>query len=399
MKKILFCQFHNYLINGKTIKNIADKYYYSIYSLKKNDGYYKTDEFFELPLWINEINGSLKNSDYKTELLIIDDIKKAIEKINASDFDYILFSALDVNKKFILEIIKKSKNKNFVLGGYIDFKDFLKFDNVKIFKSVKDFIENLNLKYVYNLDYTLFKNYKTIPRLTLSTGCLNKCKFCIVEKRIIKTSNRDIIKQVKAFKNLKFKLVYLNDKTFGQCNNYKLLPLIYKRIKKYNPQFEGFIIQTTAIQFLKKDFIENLKSSHIFACELGIESYNNAILKALRKPQTEKIINNAVQILKSLKIKIIPNLIIGLLNENKNTYNKTLNFIKKNLKDIYILNIYNLAIYLNSELSKEIKINDDNDLNENITKKSFYNSQSLKDNDYFYNQIFRLGLKILKQNN
>ena len=398
MKKILFCQFHNHLINGKIIKNISDKYYHDIYKTKNKQGYYKTDSFFELPLWINELKGSLKNSNYKTELLIIDDIDKAIEKINTSEYDYILFSVLDINKAYIQIIIEKSNFKGiFALGGYIDFKDFLKYDNVKIFKTVKSFIESLNIKYVYNLDFSLFKGYKTIPRLTLSNGCLNKCKFCIVEKNIIKTSNRDIIKQIKSFKDLNFKLVYLNDKTFGQCDNYKLLPLIYKRIKKYNKNFEGFIIQTTAIQILKQDFIDNIKNSHIFACEIGIESYNNDILKGLRKPQNENIINKAFEVLKNLKIKIIPNLIIGLINENRKSYNKTLSFINKNKKDIFILNIYNLALYKNSELSKDIEIKSENDLNENSTKKSFYDKQALIDNNYFYNQIFRLGIKILKQ--
>ena len=397
-KKILFCQFHNELINGSIEKDIADRYYKGIYDYKAKQGYYKTSHFFELPLWINEIKGSLKNSGFNTELLIIKDVDKAIDYINKNDYDYILFSALDVNKGYIKAIIEKADFKGvFALGGYIDFKPFLKYDNVKVFNSVKAFIESLNIKYTYDLDFTLFKGFKTIPRLTLSKGCLNKCKFCIVEKEIKEFSKRDIVKQIKAFKPLKFKLVYLNDKTLGQALNYKLLPLIYKHIKRYNKDFRGFIIQTTASQLLKQDFINVLKTSHIFACEIGLESYNNEILKGLRKPQSEKTINKAFQVLKGLKIKIIPNLIIGLLNENKKTYNKTLTFINEHIKDIFLLNIYNLAIYKASELSKDIEIKSDNDLNENSTNKSFYNKQALIDNDYFYNNIFKIGLKILKQ--
>jgi len=69
--KILFCQFHNYIINGKYEKNIADRYYNGIYKYKKIDGYYKNDSFFELPLWIAEISGSLPNN-INRELYIIE---------------------------------------------------------------------------------------------------------------------------------------------------------------------------------------------------------------------------------------------------------------------------------------------------------------------------------------
>lgn len=395
MKSILFCQFHNSFINGNYEKNIADCYYTGIYKYKENDGYYKQDCFFELPLWIAEIKGSIKDK-YNTTLLIIDDIQKAINEINIVNPDYICFSVLDVNKAYIHEIIKVCPDKLFILGGYINFESFKAYNNVKIFDSIMAFINFLGLPYIYNLDYSLFKEYKTIPRLTLSKGCLNKCKFCIVEKQITEINKRDIIKQIRAFKDLNFKLVYLNDKTFGQCKNYKLLPLIYKRIKAYNPNFKGFIIQTSCSMFLKKSFVDIIKSSHIFACELGIETYNNKLLQGLNKPQNIKVINEAMKQLIKLDIKIIPNIIIGLVGENKETYNNTLNFIKEYKDNIYLLNIYNLAVYLNSELAKEISIINDNDLNENSTNKSFYDNEALKDNEYFYNEIFKLGITILK---
>ena len=186
------------------------------------------------------------------------------------------------------------------------------------------------------------------------------------------------INQIEAFKPLKFKLIYLNDKTFGQAGNYKLLKKVYEYIKAYNKDFQGFIIQTTCLQILKQGFIDDLKECHIFACELGIETFNNNLLHALKKPQSEKTIIKAVSLLKQADIKIIANLIIGLIGETKETYNKTLNFIKENEKDIYLLNIYNLAIYLNTELSKEVKTEKEEDLNENSTNKSFYTEEDLK---------------------
>lgn len=398
MKKVLFCQFHNYLINGKYQADIAGQYYNGIYQYREEQGYYKTNHFFELPLWIAELKGSIKNR-LDTKLLIIENVQDSIKQIEELNPDYVCFSVLDVNKAFIHEIVKGYKGKAlFVLGGYIDFTPFKTCPNVRIFDTIKGFVEYLGVNYTYDLDYSFFKGFKTVPRLTLSKGCLNRCKFCIVEKAITKTSKRDIIKQVRAFKDLDFKLVYLNDKTLGQCSNYKLLPLIYKRIKKYNPKFEGFIIQTTCNMFLKADYVNNLKECHIFACELGIETYNNTLLKGLRKPQNTKTIDNAIEQLKKLRIKIIPNIIIGIIGETRETYNNTLAFLNRNIKDIFLLNIYNLALYLDSDLAKDIDNLTDNDLNENITDKSFYNKQTLKNNDYFYNKIFKIGLRVLKQN-
>jgi len=393
-KSFLFCQFSTLLINKGNKKDIADKYYANIYKKKSYFGYYKNTHFWELPLWIAEICGTLKN--HKKELLIIKEVKQALKKLNKVNTDFILFSVLEVNKHLVMKIIKNyTGNATFILGGYIDFKDFKKFDNVLICSSPQDMTQKLNIDYVYNLDYLLFKNYKTVPRLTLSTGCTNKCKFCTVEKKIVSYNLQDIKKQIESFQYLKFKLIYLNDKTFSQAKNYKQLANIYNDIKKYNKKFKGFIIQTTTAQFLNAEFIQTLKNSHVQVVELGIESYNNNLLKELKKPQNIDTIDNAIQILKNLKIKIIPNFIIGLIGENESSYNNTLNFIKKHIKDFFILNIYNLAIYKNTELSQEINNLTDNDFNELIQEKSFYNDNQSKINEVFYNDIFKLGLQIL----
>lgn len=395
MNTFLFCQLSNKLLNKSNKKSLLDNYYNSVYKLKRKDGYCKNEDFFELPLWIAEIDKNLNG--FKKSLFIMKNLKNAIKKLNNSEADYFLFSVLDINKKYILELIKNYKGKGrFLLGGYINFTAFKKFHNVIILNSVKDLCEYLKIKYTYGLKYNLFKNYHTIPRLTLSEGCRNFCKFCMIKKKIKEKSSIQIIKQAKSFKPLKFELVYLNDKTFGQAGNYIYLKKVYKIIKRYNRNFKGFIIQTTTSQLLNKTFINNLKHLKIYACEIGIESYNNKLLRTLRKPQNTQTINKAIKTLKKLNIKIIGNFIIGIMGENKKTYDKTLNFIEHNLKNFFLLNIYNLAVYLNTELSKKIKAKNDSDLNENVLNKSFYTTKQKENNLYFYNKIFKLAYKILK---
>lgn len=401
--KILCIQISNNLINGKYDKNdISQVYYKTLYDIKKNQGYIKPKHFWELPLWVTEVDYNVDVDFY-----ICKNITDTINYILNSNYHYILFSVLDVNKKIILKIMHKVKqeykqidnyNTIFILGGYININEYFKFyihnGYALTFNTIKDFIEFLGLKYKKGNSYKLFEGYKTIPRLTLSTGCLNNCDFCTIEKKITPTSTQVIKQQIAAFKPLKFKLIYINDKTFGQCYNYKLLPVLYKIIKKYNSSFEGFIIQTTTGQILKisDNFI---KESHIKYIELGIETFNDNILRKHNKPSSEKLTVRALSKINKLEnAQAIVNIIIGLPEETNITYSNTLNLIKLFKKTISHLNIYNLAIYDNTELSKKIKYTE-SDKNELGLNKSFH--KDINSHKNFYNNIHKLGINLLKE--
>lgn len=393
MKNIIFCQFSTKFLYRNYKQSLADKYYNSIYIKRARQGYYKGADFWELPLWIAEASFILKR--FIKSLYIIKDLDQAINYLNKSRADFILFSVLDINKNYVYKIIKTCKDKNFIIGGYADLTEFNRLKNCIVLKDMPGLAGYFNLNYSYGVNYKLFKGFKIIPRLVLSTGCLNNCKFCTIEKIIIEKSKMEILQQTRAFKDLDFKLVYINDKTLGQASNYKMLGLVYNKIKKYNPKFKGFIIQTTAGQINKKGFTKELKALKVFTAEIGIESFNNKILQDLRKPQNKTTIIKAIENLKRARIKIIGNFIIGLINENKKTYNNTLGLIKKYIKDFYILNIYNLAIYKDTELDQEIKSKDKNKFNELEPIKDFYSKTDIKNINYFTDKIYRLGLRIL----
>lgn len=394
--KILCIQISTNLINGKPdLSDISQLYYNTLYKVKSSDGYIKPSEFWELPLWITEIDFNVK-----TDLHVCTNVRHTIDFINDSDYTHICFSVLDVNSEIIKYIVKqvtqdKTNTKKFIIGGYSDLTYFKNSNNTQVFKTIKKFIEYLGIEYKQGNSYKLFSGFKTIPRLTLSTGCTNRCDFCTIENKIVKTPTHVIEQQVKAFKPLKFKLVYINDKTFGQSKNYKLLPKIYKAIKEYNKEFKGFIIQTTTGQLLKLSD-KYIKDAHIKYIELGIETYNDNILKQYHKPSSELLSLNAFEKIRNLRcilndvdVKIIPNIIIGLLEETSYTYRRTLLFLYDNKDIISHLNIYNLAVYDNTELAKRIKPfnNNNNELKVNSDKQSNVN---------FYDFIHRLGIDILK---
>lgn len=393
--RILCIQISNTLINKRDKNDISQNYYEKLYKNREINGYYKNIHFWELPQWVAEIDYNIK-----VDFHICTNVRDTINFIDNSNYTHICFSVLDVNSEIIKYIVKqvtqnKNNTKQFIIGGYSDLTYFKNSCNTRVFNDIKKFIEHLGLEYKKGFSYRLFGGVKTIPRLTLSSGCYNNCDFCTIGKTVKKTPTHIIEKQINAFKPLKFKLVYLNDKTFGQCGNYKLLLRIYKEIKSYNLQFEGFIIQTTATQFnkLSNDFI---KQSHIRFVEIGIETFNDDILKKYHKPHTcNNIIDSCIKITNLDNIKLIPNIIIGIPEETVITYNNTLNFLNCYKHIISHLNIYNLAVYDNTKLADIIKAKDNNDKNENTVIKSF-NKDKYDLHNRFYNEIFKFGLSTLE---
>lgn len=368
-------QIHDNLINP-----IKEDYYETIYEIHKSDGYIKPSEFWELPLWAGKLTAILNHNNLDCSLQIFNG------ETTINEPGEIFFSVLEVNKNFILDIIKANPNRIFYLGGYTNKNYFSTVKNCIWFDSLKEFCSYKNIEFIDNVNWNLFKKFETIPRITLSEGCKHHCKFCIIPNKITVESLSSVMQQIEALKVLSFKLIYLNDKTFGQAENYKLLKIISKKIKSFNPKFNGFIVQTTTGQINKIDFT----GLNIFAVELGVETYNNNILKELKKPSNIKLIDNAMSKLKKLNINIIPNLVVGFIQETKTTYSNTYNWLLNNFNNIYHLNIYNLAIYENAEISNEIKSTNKNDTNELSTDKSYNSYEKNELNKKILNKIYNL---------
>lgn len=377
--RTLMVQFSSDLLQGNRQRDHADDYYDKLY--KNREGYHRPDDFWELPQWQAHLANSMPNADHYT----IRDPKEAIAFANAAGYKNVAFSALDVNRDFVKEFAQGYKG-NVVVGGYTDMSHFAGLPNVKVHNTIKDFVESEGGQYNPGYDYRHFSGAKTIPRLTLSDGCSHKCAFCCVPKQVTEKTRDEILQQVDSFsKHLPSDLIYLNDKTFGQAPNHAMLPEIYDRIKASNPNFKGFIVQTTAAQLKKMD-PEFLKKAGIRHVEIGVESYNDSILKAHKKPANEQLIDESAQKLRSAGIGLIPNIMVGLPGENQNTYNRTMDWLNRNSDIVSHVNAYNLALYDESELGKKIGALSNADKDENQIAKSFHvDPQVHKD---FSNRLF-----------
>jgi hypothetical protein len=359
--RTLMVQFSSDLLQ-KGPRTTYDKLY------QNRTGYDRPTDFWELPQWQAHMSYALPET---TDHYTIRNIDEAIDFFKNSGYKNIAFSALDVNRDLIDKIATEVPKIHLVVGGYTDMDIFKNHPNVTVYPTIKDFTESEGAVYNPGYDYRLFSGTKTVPRLTMSDGCRHSCVFCSILKAITETGRDQIMQQVDTFaRDLPSRLIYINDKTFGQASNHTMLPEIYNRIKGQNPDFDGFIIQTTAAQMKKftSDFINRAGIKYI---ELGIESYNDPILKAMKKPANETLINEAAQKIRDAGAVLIPNIMVGLPGETPETYAKTMDWLNANRDIISHANIYNLALYDEAELGRKLEAKTQADRDENIIEKSW----------------------------
>ncbi len=396
--KYCFLQVSDNLLNPVDVSNPADVYFKAIWNHLDGEGYFKPEHYWEIPTWIAELSYCLKN--HELELFNIGHISKSREYPILPKANFYLGSVMACNKEHFRVTAQNNPDKEFRFGGYIGYVEFSEYfkglDNVVWYLDIEEFCKFRGIKYQYGTDYSLFKGMKCIPRLTLSNGCTNHCRFCTVPNEIIETNWRNIAQQIESMRDLDFDLIYINDKTFGQAGNYHHLKDIYRSIAAWNPNFRGFMIQTTCDQIMKFGF-DNiyLKNLGIVNVELGIESYNNEILKKYKKPQDTGLIDLAVNVLENQSINIIPNIIIGLPGENLYTYSETLKWVDDNKHRFLMLNVTNFVPYVGSDIADIVETRPE-DLNQTICKRSYHTEKEALTTEVFAEILFSLGMEIIE---
>jgi len=342
MRNILFVQFANSMFKRH---GSCDTYWDVFYKKWENIGYYMGKNTFEIPKWITEIAYFLPD-DNKEVFWCKNHISEVINHIKITKYDFVLFSLMNANQYFIQDIVKACPNQKFLIGGYNE--DFMwemriQFPNIRICNTTKDTARELGATYEFGTDYTLFNGERIIPRLTMSYGCLNNCKFCIVPHgKITSVNDKYIEQQIKSFEPLDYRLIYIDDKTFGQADNYRKLKELSDLTGK--DDFNGFIVQTTSGMLVKKSV--DFNDIGVKVAEIGLESYNDEILRKYRKPSSEKLFDNAVEAARESGIKLIANIIVGLPEETIDTYQKTYDRLMFLLSKGHLIGV-NPAIYTN----------------------------------------------------
>jgi len=328
-----------------------------------------TNEYLELPRWIAEVS-------HQTHLEGVVCIQKPY---SCTGFEFVT-SVMSSNRKLILDMICMSPNSLFNIGGYGNLDDFKKYDNVTVLKSPTQLGDKEP-----GVDWSVFNGQHTLPRLQLSTGCRNKCKFCTVPHVIKEVSHNTIVNEVDSIcDNLNFTHIYIDDKTFGQCKNFQMLNWLYDYIRERNDNFIGFVIQTTLGQFIEHTFL--YKDLHVKYVELGIETHNDSILSLYGKTNREVHNEGAIAFAFATSVNVIPNIMVGFPEETKETYQRTLDFLYKNKHALSFINIFPYTKY-----SSKV----DND--ESTLIRSFHNDQQTADMIWMINQLVGLNNELLRR--
>lgn len=387
--RVLVVQFEPNLMYPDGPDPVSTPYYDKLYSGVR-EGYKRSPDFWELPQWQASV---VSNLGERVDGYYVSDIEEAKRFFKASNYGHVAFSVMDVSAELTRQVASSIPGE-LHLGGYTDRSAIVaEHPNVKVYDNMATFVEAFGVPYKNDFDYRLFRGTATIPRLEMSAGCRHRCTFCTIERKVIERPFADVSKQAASFKDLNAKLVYLNDKTFGQAQVSKRLPEIYQQMKAANPDFSGFIIQTTAAQ-MKLFSDEFLQESGIRYVELGVETFNDSILKTLRKPATEKLINEAVDKLRRNGVHFIPNIVIGFPGETAETYGRTKKFLEGNADVISHVNTYNLAIYEGTEMSQSVEAKTAADADENSPTKSFYKDPKV--HEEFAKWIYDYGTRMLE---
>ena len=231
------------MMSGDADARWVDDYYAKVY--EGMPGYNKPEHYMELPLWIPVISG-MAGDRYGQQVHVVTDVEASAEQL-ADAPGTLLFSTIESNASHTKALIDRLPHKRVLMGGHVDPAEFADYPNVTFLdrpQALRNTFPGLDI--TATPDNRLFEGQEVIPRLTLSRGCYFNCEFCMVPRDVTTPSDEDIWEQVESFRPLGFDLVYLDDKTFGQAPNWQMIGPISEEIRKYNPDFKGYIIQTTA---------------------------------------------------------------------------------------------------------------------------------------------------------
>lgn len=362
----------------------SNEYFYKKYS---RFGFYKFDKYtYEIPLWATRVK-SILNSNVT--------VKYYINEIpNVAKEDIVIFSTMYSNVAAYAGLSHTIGTKNIYYGGVYD-KRILGIYVAKVSDLYnilpRKIVNNDNLKkgkLVYD-DYSIFKGKKCVPRLDLSTGCYRKCNYCIVNKNLEPINIRTIINNLTQIEdNLKFKLIYIGDKTFGDSANYLLTKDIFDDVKIVNKDFEGFIVQTHP-RAITNNLVRDMYSCKVKYVELGVEDFNDSISTRLNKYNNSYSSIEAIHSLNKVGIKPIINIMVGIPNETEEQYKNNINIINEIKNSLFYINIFYYTDY-NSDIS----------YNRNETKmiKSWHDKKDEKIVKNYVKELVKINKEIINNN-
>lgn len=186
--------------------------------------------------------------------------------------------------------------------------------------------------------------------IEFSRGCAQNCIYCSVPAMFSNIVFKDIKlidKELSDLKKLGYKDIFIVDNLINQ--NVQYLKSVCKHIIKYNYSF-NFTGQFNP-KFYDEELLILMKNAGINTIHMSLCSYNDRVLKSMKKGFTCKEIDNAVKDMLKLGFNISIDFTLGNLNESYEEMMRTLNYANYLKDEGIIVSIYKgLRRFKNTEL-------------------------------------------------
>ncbi|MFQ5900629.1 MAG: B12-binding domain-containing radical SAM protein [Thermodesulfobacteriota bacterium] len=170
--------------------------------------------------------------------------------------------------------------------------------------------------------------YPFVRRLPFATvltdyGCPYKCSFCIMGKIGFKYRGvENVMYELKHIKGLGYKEVYFNDQTFGAKRD-RVLAICNGMIK------EGLglgWVCWSRVDIIDEALLSTMKKAGCHTIMFGVETANDATLKAMRKGYDQRQITETFRLCKEKNVRTLATYLIGLPGEDRDDILGTLRF-------------------------------------------------------------------------
>lgn len=381
--RVVLTQFSDLLL---TSSDEMREYYRRSYS--RMPGYEYPTHFMEIPYWIPIVCSMLPPERFQRELLIISDADAIRQRADLADATTVFcVSALDANVSYVHSLA--STGARVMIGGYVDPEQFDQYPNVAFVNRPDDLTSHIPGAVPQGvLDYSLFDGLPCIPRYSLSSGCSFRCAFCTVPSELTLVDERTLTEEAEALAGLKFELIFLDDKSFGEAANWEQISDVGNILRHVNDGFEGFIIQTPPSLARRPGFLARCKELGVRYVEFGVETVDDALLKYLRKPFRVRHLDEATQIARDLGLFVIPNLIVGIPNDD---YTRTTAWVKENVDVVPVVNVNWLALhYGNVRGDLGLPMDGVDDRDQNASGKSWLNADEEARGWAFIDEVYSI---------
>lgn len=228
-----------------------------------------------------------------------------------------------------------------VVGGEpaLGYESILKGDLNKGRRIVKGAMEKTksirtqDARYLFN--HSLYRSPFTGENATYiegTFGCPFRCSFCVVpelyEGKFSKRTPEDIVAEFKfVLENNDVSQITLWDEgtTFQKSFIRELCDGLIELRKSKNSKFKNFIWTTrSTTSLLDEEIVEKLALSGLSGITIGVESFDEEILQSIEKNISIETNQNAIRLLSKFGIISIGHIILGHINDTRDSINKTI---------------------------------------------------------------------------